>query len=107
MTRWTGIGAFLAATLVSCALLAAEKPVEQPPKTPEEIWAGKVTKLLTRAVHIWSIVYRQIEAEPDMSVFLNMMLCGEKLHILRDAKNKRSLLEQKPWLVRLPAYLRE
>jgi NADH oxidase (H2O2-forming) len=43
----------------------------------------------------------------DMSVFLNMMLCGEKLHILRDSKNKRLLLEQKPWLVRLPAYLRE
>ncbi len=43
----------------------------------------------------------------DMSVFLNMMLCGEKLHILRDSKNKRLLLEQKPWLVRLPTYLRE
>jgi NAD(P)H-nitrite reductase large subunit len=43
----------------------------------------------------------------DMSIFLNLMLCGEKLHILRDSRNKRLLLEQKPWLVRLPTYLRE
>jgi NADH oxidase (H2O2-forming) len=43
----------------------------------------------------------------DMSVFLNMLLCGEKLHILRDSRNKRLLLEQKPWLARLPTYLRE
>jgi NADH oxidase (H2O2-forming) len=43
----------------------------------------------------------------DMSVFLNMLLCGERLHILKDSRNKRLLLEQKPWLVRLPAYLRE
>jgi NADH oxidase (H2O2-forming) len=43
----------------------------------------------------------------DFSIFLNMMLCGERLHILRESRDKRSLIEQKPWLVRLPTYLRE
>lgn len=43
----------------------------------------------------------------DVSIFLNMMLCGEKLTSLRESRDKRVLLGQKPWLVKLPAYLRE
>ena len=42
----------------------------------------------------------------DMSIFLRMMLSGERLHGLRESRNKYSLLRQKPWLVRLPADLR-
>ncbi len=43
----------------------------------------------------------------DISIFLNMLLSGERLHSLRDSKDKRLLLGQKPWLIRLPAFLRE
>ncbi len=43
----------------------------------------------------------------DISVFWNMMLRGESLHGLRESRDKRVMLGQKPWLVRLPAYLRE
>jgi len=43
----------------------------------------------------------------DISIFLNMLLSGERLHSLRDSRDKRLLLGQKPWLVRLPAYLRD
>ena len=43
----------------------------------------------------------------DTSIFLNMMLCGERLNSLRESRDKRVMLGQKPWLVRLPPYLRE
>ena len=43
----------------------------------------------------------------DMSVFLNMLLNGERLHSLRESGDKRVLIGRKPWLVRLPARLRE
>ncbi len=43
----------------------------------------------------------------DMSIFLHMMLSGERLNCLRESRDRYSLLRQKPWLVRLPAGLRE
>jgi NADH oxidase (H2O2-forming) len=43
----------------------------------------------------------------DMSVFLRMMLSGERLHCLRESRDRHALLRQKPWLARLPADLRE
>jgi NADH oxidase (H2O2-forming) len=48
-----------------------------------------------------------VGAGVDIHVFLQMMLCGVQLHALRDARDKRVLLGQKPWLVRLPPSLRE
>ena len=83
--------------------------VRIPDATYQESIRGHGEKSSIRLVVKEGIVkgIQTVGPQVDMSVFLNMMLCGEKLHILRDAKNKRSLLEQKPWLVRLPAYLRE
>jgi len=83
--------------------------VQTPDASYQESIRGHGEKSSIRLVVREGIVkgIQTVGPQVDMSVFLNMLLCGEKLHILRDAKNKRSLLEQKPWLVRLPAYLRE
>jgi NADH oxidase (H2O2-forming) len=43
----------------------------------------------------------------DMSIFLHMMLGGERLTILTESRDPWSILKQKPWLVRLPSYFRE
>jgi NADH oxidase (H2O2-forming) len=43
----------------------------------------------------------------DLSVFMNMMLAGDRLDIVQRSVNRRLLLEQKPWLVRLPPSFRE
>jgi NADH oxidase (H2O2-forming) len=83
--------------------------VKTPDESYQEIIKEHGEKSSIRLVVTDGIIkgIQTVGSRVDMSVFLNMLICGERLHVLRDSRNKRLLLEQKPWLIRLPAYLRE